>query len=139
MNHWLKSETLRRCLFPLAFVCIFIVWRLAEHGVRSVWVYLLLTVGVICLALDRVFKPWEHDRMRKRQERDRGLEDNSIKKQGLNQPEADAGVAIASASFILRQALFCLNSVPVIFPRFFLYAAEKSNFIFLSRLVIMSS
>lgn len=41
--------------------------------------------GVICLALDRVFKPWEHDRMRKRQERDRGLEDNSIKKQGLNQ------------------------------------------------------
>ncbi|MEQ2497099.1 hypothetical protein ACP5WL_05770 [Enterocloster bolteae] len=55
------------------------------------------------------------------------------------QPEADAGVAIASASFILRQALFCLNSVPVIFPRFFLYAAEKSNFIFLSRLVIMSS
>lgn len=142
MNHWLKSETLRRCLFPLAFVCIFIVWRLAEHGVRSVWVYLLLTVGVICLALDRVFKPWEHDRMRKRQERDRGLEDNSIKKTGVEsviQPEADAGVAIASASFILRQALFCLNSVPVIFPRFFLYAAEKSNFIFLSRLVIMSS
>lgn len=85
MNHWLKSEMLRRCLFPLAFVCIFIVWRLAEHGVRSVWVYLLLMVGVICLALDRVFKPWEHDRMRKRQERDRGLEDNSIKKQGLNQ------------------------------------------------------
>lgn len=85
MNHWLKSEMLRRCLFPLAFVCIFIVWRLAEHGVRSVWVYLLLTVGIICLALDRVFKPWEHDRMRKRQERDRGLEDNSIKKQGLNQ------------------------------------------------------
>lgn len=29
MNHWLKSETLRRCLFPLAFVCIFIVWRLS--------------------------------------------------------------------------------------------------------------
>ena len=85
MNHWLKNETLRRCLFPLAFVCIFIVWRLAEHGVRSVWVYRLLTGGVICLALDRVFKPWEHDRMRKRQERDRGLEDNSIKKQGLNQ------------------------------------------------------
>ena len=43
MNHWLKSETLRRCLFPLAFVCIFIVWRLAEHGVRSVWVYLHIT------------------------------------------------------------------------------------------------
>ena len=85
MKNWLKNEALRRCLFPLAFVCIFIVWRLAEHGVRSVWVYLLLMVGVICLALDRVFKPWEHDRMRKRQERDRGLEDNSIKKQGLNQ------------------------------------------------------
>ena len=84
MNHWLKNETLRRCLFPLAFVCIFIVWRLAEHGVRSVWVYLLLMVGVICLALDRVFKPWEHARMRKRQERDRGLEDNRINK-GLNQ------------------------------------------------------
>ena len=80
MNYWLKNETLRRCLFPLAFVCIFIVWRLAEHGVRSVWVYLLLMVGVICLALDRVFKPWEHDRMRKRQERDRGLEDNRINK-----------------------------------------------------------
>ena len=46
--------------------------------------YLLLMVGVICLALDRVFKPWEHDRMRKRQERDRGLEDNRINK-GLNQ------------------------------------------------------
>ena len=62
MNYWLKNETLRRCLFPLAFVCIFIVWRLAEHGVRSVWVYLLLTVGVICLALDRVFKPWEDEK-----------------------------------------------------------------------------
>ncbi|RGC01991.1 hypothetical protein DWZ21_04740 [Hungatella hathewayi] len=66
------------------------------------------------------------------------------------QPEADAGVANASASFIFRPGfvlpifcsaniLFCLNSVPVIFPCFFLCAAEKSNFIFLSRLAIMSS
>lgn len=69
-NRWLKNGTLKRCLFPLAFICIFIVWRLAEHGVWNIWVYLLLVVGVICLALDRVFKPWEHEGMRRRRDRE---------------------------------------------------------------------
>lgn len=69
MKYWLKNEMLRRCLFPLAFICIFIVWRLAEHGFGGIWIYLLLAIGVICPVLDRFFKPWEHYRMRKRQER----------------------------------------------------------------------
>lgn len=75
-----KNETLKRCLFPLAFICIFIVWRLAERGVGNIWVYLLLASGVICLALDRVFRPWEHDRMGKRKEKEQQEKDH-----GLNQ------------------------------------------------------
>ena len=84
MNYWLKNETLRRCLFPWHLYASSLCgdWRNTVYGVYGF--YLLLMVGVICLALDRVFKPWEHDRMRKRQERDRGLEDNRINK-GLNQ------------------------------------------------------
>lgn len=58
----------RRCLIPLAFMCIFIVWRLAERGFHGIWIYMLLTIGIICLVLDRFFKPWEHYRMRKQQE-----------------------------------------------------------------------
>ena len=50
-------------------MCIFIVWRLAERGFHGIWIYMLLTIGIICLVLDRFFKPWEHYRMRKQQER----------------------------------------------------------------------
>ena len=78
MKNWLKYEALRRCLFPLAFLCIFIVWRLAEHGFRNIWIYLLLTAGVICLALDRVFKPWEHYRMRKRRGKEQQKQDKKL-------------------------------------------------------------
>ena len=78
MKNWLKNEALRRCLFPLALLCIFIVWRLAEHGFRNIWIYLLLTAGVICLALDRVFKPWEHYRMRKRREKEQQKQDKKL-------------------------------------------------------------
>lgn len=49
-------------------MCIFIVWRLAERGFHGIWIYMLLTIGIICLVLDRFFKPWEHYRMRKQQE-----------------------------------------------------------------------
>ena len=62
----------RRCLFPLAFMCIFIVCRLAERGFHGIWIYMLLTIGIICLVLDRFFKPWEHYRMRKQKEETEG-------------------------------------------------------------------
>ena len=53
-------------------MCIFIVWRLAERGFHGIWIYMLLTIGIICLVLDRFFKPWEHYRMRKQKEETEG-------------------------------------------------------------------
>lgn len=49
------------------------------------------------------------------------------------QPEADAGVAIASASFVLRQALFCQYFVlpefcTRYFPSFFPLCSGKIKF-----------
>ena len=53
-------------------MCIFIVWRLAERGFHGIWIYMLLTIGIICLVLDRFFKPLKHYRMRKQKEETEG-------------------------------------------------------------------
>ena len=67
MKEFLMNRKVQMAYFPIAFVCILIVWILAERGIQGSYTYILLGIGVFFFILDRIFKPWKLRRLERRQ------------------------------------------------------------------------
>lgn len=53
---------IKKTFFPIAFFFIAISWVAAEKNMNTWWIPVTVGMGIVFFLLDRIFKPWQHNK-----------------------------------------------------------------------------